>query len=150
VWLPRPFGQPQAGGSLSKESQKLVAHELDLRDSVAFRKQLQDGLVEASTDQFQLASRGQLPDEVQVGRQMIPFDELQEWPRGVKRDLDTREIGQRFEDWQIGSVDGLSEYVVEVADRLVIMNAQTQLLDITPPSAGARNPFQGASSTSLP
>jgi hypothetical protein len=111
---------------------------------------LQDGLVEASTDQFQLTSRGQFPDEVQVGRQMIPFDELQEWPRGVKRDLDTREIGQRFEEWQIGSVDGLSEYVVEVADRLVIMNAQTQLLDITPPSAGARNPFQGASSTSLP
>jgi hypothetical protein len=81
---------------------------------------------------------------------MMLFDELQERPRGVKRDLDTREIGQRFEEWQIGGVDSLLEYVVEIADWLVIMNAQTQLLDVIPPSAGVRSPCQGASSTSLP
>jgi hypothetical protein len=78
---------------------------------------------------------------------MMLFDELQEWPRSVKRDLDTREIGQRFEEWKIGGVDGLSKYVVEVADWLVIMNAQTQSLDVTPPSAGVRSRRQEVSST---
>jgi hypothetical protein len=57
----------------------------------------------------------------------------------VKRDLDTREISQRLEEWQIGAVDRLLEHAVEVADRLVIMNAQAQLLDITPPSVAARS-----------
>lgn len=74
---------------------------------------------------------------------MISFDEFQEWPRRVKRNLDTRELGQRLEERQVGTVDSLPEYVIEVADGLVIMDAQAQPLDIMPPGAEVRSPWRG-------
>jgi hypothetical protein len=61
----------------------------------------------------------------------------------VKRNLDTRELGQRLEERQVGTVDSLPEYVIEVADGLVIMDAQAQPLDIMPPGAEVRSPWRG-------
>ena len=141
--FPSPFGQPKAGGPPPKKPCKFIAHELNLRNAVVLGQQLQDGLIEASTYQLQLASRGQCLDEVQICIQMISFDEFQEWPRRVERNLDTWELGQRLEERQVGTVDSLPEYVIEVADGLVIMDAQAQPLDIMPPGAEVRSPWRG-------
>jgi len=68
----------------------------------------------------------------------------------VWRDILILEIHQCLQKWHVGVRESFLEDVAKVADWLVIMNAQTQVLDITPPNAAVHNRGQEASVRSLP
>ena len=125
--LPDPLGQPHPARGHAPVRLEEVGERLDLADLVPVRQERQDRLVEAAAQQLDLPVGGQAPQQVE-GRTRARLEGLEQAPRAVHGQGQAAPGAiERLEEGMIGADDRLVDDAVEVADRLVVVDAEEEV-----------------------
>ncbi len=125
--LPDPLGQPHPARGHAPVRLEEVGERLDLADLVPVRQERQDRLVEAAPQQLHLPVGGQAPQQVE-GRTRAGLEGLEQAPRAVHGQGQAAPGAiERLEEGVIGPDDRVVDDGVEVADRLVVVDAEEEV-----------------------
>src|SRR6266850_1919796 len=125
VRLPDALGEPHPARTDSEVRLEERREPLDLTDLVEVRQHGQDRLVESTGQELHLSARGEGPEEVE-GTGRVLAQPLEQAAGIVDAQPDLRALVEPLEERPIGALGRLDHHVVEVADRLVVVDAETE------------------------
>ena len=125
VGLPDPLGQPYAARPAAEVPGQEVAHHPDLADPVGLGDERQDGFVESAAEELDLIAADHPRDEVPAGPLAL-FHVFPERAGEVEGELERGVADQAFEEGTVAVVERRLEHVVEIADRLVVVDREQE------------------------
>ena len=121
--LPHALRQPEPARFHSEAPFDRLAHPVDLLDPVEPGQRRQHGLVEPREQQLQAPVHGEPRDPVEQ-RGFVPFEPLEQRTRHVDGDGEEFPLREPLQERAVHVAHVLLEHVVEVAHRLVEMDAE--------------------------
>ena len=118
--LPNPFGHPHAANACLQPIFQPTAIADDLTDPIARRNHRHDRLVKRAADDFDSARGDQARQPIQI-LGMVDVEPLHQRPAGVQGHLQARIALEDVQKRPVAVLIGLLENVVEIADRLMVV-----------------------------
>ena len=119
--LPNTFGEPSAGRLAAEVFLKVGGQAGDLFALIFGGNGNQNGLIEAATDELYLAALDELSQAHEI-LGTIFFDPGEQRPGIMEPEMNFRMLFEALDKWEIRSVVGFFEDVLEIAARLVRVN----------------------------
>jgi hypothetical protein len=152
VRLPDALGEPHPAGPDAELRLEEGGQPLDLSELVVIGQHGEDRLVESAGQELDLAARRDGAEQIEGARRALP-QPLQEAARAVHAHPHLRPRLQPLEERTVGALRRLDEDVIEVADRLVVVDAEAEREPVSharagPTLAGGRGARRSARSRS--
>ena len=123
--LPHALGQPETGGADAETRLERIAHPVDLLDAIVARQRDQHRLVVAGEQQLDFAGRDQLADQIEIAA-VARLQPLEQRTRDVHDDRKELALHQRIEQRTVHVASVLLENVSEIADGLMLVDAEDE------------------------
>ena len=121
--IPDAFGAPQSANIAVEMGFDVVTCQLDLIPDIFKGNDRQDGFVETASQEFNLVTARQLPEQVKKIR-LIVFEPFQQRPGIVQGHPDLRIILQHVQEGEVTVPAALFKDTMVISDRLVRMDTE--------------------------
>ena len=146
VRLPDPLGEPHPAGAHAEVRLEERRQPLDLADLVMVGQHGEDRLVESAGQELDLAASGDGAEQVEGARRRFA-QPLQKAARTVNAQPHFGTRVKPFEEWSVGALRRLDEDVVEVADRLMVVNTEAERQPVHFPRADPHSRWRSRCTT---